>query len=300
MTLHTLRTFFFRVAPVTVLSVACGGSGSPSGSTGPTSGYALTQPEPYPEHLTPGDSIRTLIVRSEDRTGTGPMRAGTTCYLTDLLFDVTSTTRVTPTTLDAASGCNLYTNATPESAYSSQQWICAGEVTVGTGVSSQGVGLCPMGAPGSFENPVPCADVNPPGTPLTAGNSGIPGAVLTDLNATVTLPSPVNITQPSTLSVTTWAPSGDLTVNWSSAGATSAEVRLDAQGTGASVTIVCTPTTSGVQTIPGALIDQANLRHRDSLLRVLSVHDTMVTAERGRAYRVSGATASSVLLQGLP
>ena len=292
---HCLPT---ALALTLCLAASCGGGGdSPAANGGD---YALTQPTPYPEHLTAGDHVRTIVVRSETRAGTGPTRAGTVCHLTTLLFDVAGTGPLAPTTIDAASGCRLYNAATPESQYDNQHWICAGQVSVTGGGSTQGVGLCPTGSrPPVYDSVIPCGVVTTGGFTVSAVDSGVPGAVLTDLNAPVTLPDSVIISAPSDLPTTTWPASGDLPVVWNSAGATSAVVRLDAQGTGGTSVIVCTPTRNGRVVIPGSMIDQAAMRMRDTRLLVTSVKDTFTTAEGGMRYRVSGATATSVVLQGL-
>ena len=56
---------------------------------------------------------------------------------------------------------------------------------------------------------------------------------------------------------------------------------------------------NGLLSISDTLIQQANLRTHDAVLRVFSYSDTTTTAEGGKPYHVWGGTEGAVLLQGL-
>ena len=100
--------------------------------------------------------------------------------------------------------------------------------------------------------------------------------------------------------MTTRPASGDLDVQWTSADATSALVRIEPEGAtnpASTPTIVCVARTAGRVRVPQARIAQANFRAGDAGVGVWSYRDGTTMAEGGKTYRVSGAMGSSVLLQ---
>ena len=285
------------VAAVAV--AACGGDEpAPAGVGG---GYALTQRPPLPERVAAGDAVRAVVVFREDRTGAA--RDGSRCGLATALFDAPAASTVVPAGLDADADCRFYASA-PEVAFQRMRWVCAGAVTVTAGSLTQSVGLCPAaGATVTWETTLSgCGSLDSDRRAQVGSlDEGVAGDAVTDLAAEARLPTAVTITAPSTLPVTTWPASGDLDVQWTSADATSALVRIEpaaATDPASAPTIVCVARTAGRVRVPQGLIAQANFRAMDARVRVWSYRDGAATAEGGRAYRVSGATASSVVLQG--
>jgi len=247
-----------------------------------------------------GDVVRSIVVAREERAGAS--RDVTRCTLSTVLFDGAVASAVVPAGIEADADCRFYASA-PEVDFQRMRWTCAGAIEVGAGSLSQNIGLCPSaGATVRYETELTsCGTL---GTDrratVTSVDDGIMGDVVTDLSAEARLPSAVAITAPTALAVTTWPASGDLDVQWTSADATSALVRIEPEGStgGASTpTIICVARTAGRVTVPQALIAQANFRTMDARVRVWSYRDTTVQAEDGKAYRVSGAMGSSVVLQ---
>jgi hypothetical protein len=284
------------VASVAV--AACGGDeAAPPGSG---SGYALTQRPPIPERVAAGDVVRSIVVFREDRTG--PTRDVTRCGLATVLFDGVVASTVVPAGLDAESDCRFYAGA-PEAEFQRMRWVCAGAVTIEAGPLTQSVGLCPAaGATVRYETTLStCGTLSSERRAgLASVDEGVMGDAVTDLAAEARLPTGVTITAPSALTVATWPASGDLDVQWTSADATSALVRIEPEGAAnpaSTPTILCVARTAGRVRVPQALLAQANFRTMDARVRVWSYRDGTTMAEGGKTYRVSGATSSSVLLQ---
>lgn len=284
-----------RALAVAVVLAGCGDDAAPGG---PGSGYALTQRPPIPERVAVGDVVRSIVVFREERVGAA--RDGTRCGLSAVLFDGAVASSVVPAGIEAEADCRFYASP-PEADFQRMRWTCAGAIEVTAGPLTQNVGACPSpGAPVRYET-----DLTMCGTlsserraTVTSVDDSIPGDVVTDLSVLALLPTPVVITSPTTLAVTTWPASGDLDVQWTSADATSALVRIEREGTMGGAAIVCVARTAGRVRVPQALIAQANFRTMDARVRVWSYRDATTTAENGKTYRVSGATASSVVLQG--
>ena len=281
----------------TVLS-ACGGDDPVPAGTG--SGYPLTQRPPVPERVAAGDVVRSIVVFREDRTGTA--RDGTRCGLSTVLFDAPTASTVVPAGLDADSDCRFYASA-PELEFQRMRWVCAGAITVAAGALTQSVGLCPAaGATVRYETTLTtCGSLSSDRRAQVGSlDEGVMGDVVTDLAGTALLPTGVTITAPTALPVATWPASGDLDVQWTSADATSALVRIEPEGAtnpASAPTILCVARTAGRVRVPQALLAQANFRTMDARVRVWSFRDGTTTAEGGKTYRVSGAMASSVVLQ---
>ncbi len=263
-------------------------------------GYALTERPPIPERVAFGESVRAIVVAREERVGAS--RDGTRCSLSTVLFEATTSETVTPAGIDSEADCRFYASA-PEVVFQRMRWTCAGAVEVSAGLLTQNVGLCPAaGATVRYETELTsCGTLaSDRRATVTSVDDGIMGDVVTDLSAEARLPTAVAITAPTALAVTTWPASGDLDVQWTSADATSALVRIEPEGStnpASTPTIICVARTAGRVRVPQALIAQANFRAMDARVRVWSYRDTTVRAENGKAYRVSGATASSVVLQ---
>lgn len=282
-----------------VAALGCGGDDATPSGVG--SGYALTQRPPIPERVAAGDEVRSIVVFREDRTGA--TRDVTRCGLSTVLFDATAASTVVPAALDAESDCRFYASA-PEVAFQRMRWVCAGAITVNAGSLMQSVGLCPSpGATVRYETTLTGCGTLSSDRRAQVGSldEGVMGDVVTDLAGTALLPTGVTITAPSALPVATWPASGDLDVQWSSADATSALVRIEPEGAtdpASTPTIVCVARTAGRVRVPQALIAQANFRTMDARVRVWSYRDGTTMAEGGKTYRVSGAASSSLVLQG--
>lgn len=279
---------------------ACGGDDAPGSGTG--AGYALTQRPPVPERVAAGDAVRSIVVYREDRTGAS--RDVTRCGLMTYLFDATTASTVVAAGIDADADCRFYASA-PEADFQRMRPVCAGAVDVAAGSLMQTVGFCPDASATMirYDNELSGCGTLGSDRRATIGSvdDGIPGDVVTDLATTAALPTAVTITSPSALTVTTWPESGDLSVQWTSADATSALVRIEREGAAsgsASPTIVCVARTAGRVTVPQALIAQANFRAMDARVHVWSYRDVNALAEGGKIYRVSGAMSSSLVLQG--
>lgn len=241
--------------------------------------------------------VRTIVVTSvaAQRQAMEPQ----TCTLQAFLFDTQA-----PRSLDvlASEGeCKLYSGSS-NLAFEMQRWICAGAINVTYGGRTERLSLCPDLAPyrpGAEQVTVDCTGLTAGATVQVSSGNEIDTDTVTDLDASVTLPDPVNITQPTSLGVVTWPEAGPLEVRWTSAGATSAVVLLQVRNpTGPSPIVVCLPSTNGQVTIPGALIQHGNFRTQDAMLRVMSYRDTRTMAEGGSvAYRISAGFGSAVLLQ---
>lgn len=294
-----MRSVRGAVATAAVMALGCGGDDATPSGVG--SGYALTQRPPIPERVAAGDAVRSIVVFREDRTGT--TRDVTRCGLSTVLFDAPVSSTVVPAALDAETDCRFYGSA-PEVDFQRMRWVCAGAITVAAGSLSQTVGLCPSaGATVRYETTLTgCGTLSSDRSALVGSlDEGVMGDVVTDLAGTALLPTGVTITAPSTLAVATWPASGDLDVQWSSADATSALVRIEPEGAtnpASTPTIVCVARTAGRVRVPQSLIAQANFRTMDARVRVWSFRDGTTMAEGGKTYRVSGATSSSVVLQG--
>lgn len=283
-----------------VLAVVGGCGGDEAVPPGTGSGYALTQRPPIPERVAAGDAVRSIVVFREDRTGT--TRDVTRCGLATVLFDAPTASTVVPAGIDGAADCRFYASV-PEVEFQRMRWVCAGAIAVSAGLLMQNVGLCPAaGATVRYETTLAtCGTLSSDRRALLGSlDEGVMGDVVTDLAGTALMPTGVTLTAPSTLPVTTWPASGDLEVQWTSADATSALVRIEpeaATNPASTPTIVCVAHTAGRVVVPQALLAQANFRAMDARVRVWSYRDGTTMAEGGKTYRVSGATSSSVLLQ---
>lgn len=290
------------VAVAAGVAAALGGCGGDDmAPMGAGAGYALTQRPPIPERVAAGDAVRSIVVFREDRVGT--RRDEARCGVATVLFDATTASTVVAAGIDAESDCRFYASA-PEVDFQRMRWVCAGGIDVSAGPLMQNVGLCPeAGDTVRYETTLSsCGTLGSERSArVSSVDEGFPGDVVTDLAAEARLPTAVTITSPSALPVTTWPESGDLDVQWTSADATSALVRIEPEATTdptSRPTIVCVARTAGRVRVPQALIAQANFRSVEARVRVWSYRDGTVMAEGGRAYRVSGATSSSIVLQG--
>jgi hypothetical protein len=156
--------------------------------------------------------------------------------------------------------------------------------------------LAPVAATG-VTTTLSCDRIAPDNPIEFASGNEIDGDVLQDLDGMVNFPSALAIQEPTSLGVTTWPATGDLSVRWTSAGATSALVTITPRaGTGSR--IVCNPHTNGSLTIDAMLIDRSGLRTQDALVRIASYRDVTTTAESGKTYRLAAGLADSVLMQG--
>jgi hypothetical protein len=290
-----------RAVLTAVVALALGGCGGDAAPPGVGDGYVLTQRPPIPERVAAGDAVRSIVVFREDRVGA--RREAVRCGLSTVLFDAAGPSTVVAAGIDAAADCRFYASA-PEIDFQRMRWVCAGAVTVTAGPLTQTVGLCPAaGATVRYETTLSgCGTLSSERVAqLGSLDEGIMGDVVTDLAAEARLPTGVTITAPTALTVATWPEAGDLDVRWTSADATSALVRIEPDGDfdpATAPTIVCVARTAGRVTVPQALIAQGNFRTRDVRVRVWSYRDGTTTAEGGKTYRVSGATSSSVVLQG--
>ena len=224
------------------------------------------------------------------------------CALRADLFDATL-----PRTLDVMGTegeCRMYSGSS-NLALTSQHWVCAGAINVTYPGREEHVGACR--AAGSTvpeeatrrDSMIECAGLTA-GTAIQVTSVDEIGAedVVRDLDTSVTLPTAVAITMPTDLGVFTWPESGDMQVRWTSANAQSAVVTVEVRNpTGPTSTIVCQPRTNGQVTIPAVLIQQANFRMTDALVRVGSYRDVSVTAETDKTYRVYAGFSSALLLQ---
>lgn len=275
------------------LVASCGAD--PSGPSGPTNN-TLSGASPYPEALTAGQSVRTVVIRAETRPGDTSYPR---CGYSWLLFDVQRASTNPPLATGATGDCRLYM-APPENDYSSaQRWLCAGSIDVSSGSLMQGTGFCPdMGGTPPWEGQFRgCGALF---TERSAALSSMDevGAddAVTDLSATVRMPQRPAITAP-TSTVTTWPTAGDLPVAWTVTDATSVVVRVapdTASRTGP--VILCSPRVNGSVVIDGALLDRGGLRAMTARLHVWAYRDD-VTQTGGRSWRVSGAMGASVLMQ---
>ena len=281
--MHRRAAFFGSIALV-VLSARCGG--------GPASSDAV----PFVTSISPGTSVRNIVVTQY----AGSTQAGepAACSLEADLFDVTTAANRATTMTDG--DCALYADGAPLS-FDGQNWICAGAVVASYGGRSENLTYCPSGGlPFRRIGPLDCTGLNPGTSVAISSADDIDGDVLTDLQATVTLPGAISITQPTTLGVVTWPASGSLDVRWSSENAGSALVTIEARSNpSGSPMIVCHPGANGSVTVAAALVDAGGFRTRESMLRVFSYRDTTVTAEGSHEYRVWGAVESGVLLQAM-
>lgn len=275
--------------------VACGDSNRepPAGSND----YALSGRSPYPESLAGGAVLRNLILRAENRAGA--MMNELRCGYSFILLTVTRPSTQTPTATGSGGDCKLYLHP-PERDYNGQNWLCAGAITTHSGDLMQTSGFCPeAGSAGPWEgNFRSCgAFFSTRSATVSSVDEIGPDDQVTDLMGEVRFPTPPVISQPTTLPVTTWPSSGDLTVTWTSLGATSAMVRIEPDAmerTGP--TIVCTPRRNGTLTLDAALIDRSGLRSMNARLRVWSYREVTVQAE-GRPWTLTGAMGTNVLLQ---
>lgn len=279
----------------TALAVSCGADPAPV----VTNDYPLSGTPVYPERVGMSDRVRTIVVSHEVRAGSD--RRQQQCTVTALLFDTASASTTVPAQSDPDSNCRFYATRF-EDDYTRQRWICAGAL----GVTSQGVneqlGFCPadpMRAPSFRFTLRACGSILGNGSAhLASMDEGIPGDVLTDLNSDVTLPGGVIIQSPSTLATVTWPETGDLTILWTGASATSATVRLEPTDPAATSLIVCNARRNGVQRIPADMLAQAMYRTQDVKVTVTAFREQTVMAEGGRTYRLAGASSSNLILQG--
>lgn len=275
----------------------CGDDATPSGGS---SDYALPNPAPVPQALSAGDRVRVLIVRREDRAGAA--RRDVTCGLTTLLFDVTQSAPNPPAAIDNANNCRFY-GSDPTRTFPQQRQVCAGAINVSSGALMQTIGFCPTGSNPALDVTFPtCGDLGSTrmGALSSMDELGADDAV-TDLMARVELPTAPAITGPSELPTTTWPESGDLDITWTSLDATSAMVRLTPAegGDPASLPVViCTPSRNGRVRVSQEIIAQSMFRARDVRVEVWSYRDLDATAENGARYRVVGAMATNLVLQG--
>ena len=279
-----------------VLCLAACGDGTttpaPSGN-----GNTLSGTSPYPAQFAMGQAVRNLVLRVETRVG--GVATAQQCGYSFVLFDAMRASTQTPTLTDSSGDCKLYM-APPESEYTNQRWVCAGGINTESGALMQVSGFCPqMGAAPPWEgNFRDCgALVSSREASVSSGDEIGPDDQVTDLAGTVRFPTTVEITAPTTFTVTTWPAAGDLVVAWSSAQATSAVVRIEPDtATRTGPTILCTPRINGTVRVEAALIDRANLRAADARLRVSSYRETAARAEN-HAWNLVGAMSNSVLLQ---
>jgi hypothetical protein len=126
----------------------------------------------------------------------------------------------------------------------------------------------------------------------------VAGDSVTDLNGSVSFPNAITFMQPTTLGVTTWPASGDVPVEWSSAGAGSALVLVQARMPGAANSvIVCRPHTNGQVTLPDAVLTGSGLRGVESMIRVFSYGHATTMAEAGHTYHLFAGLEAAVLMQ---
>ncbi len=278
-----------------VFAAGCGDDtpATPAGSNS----YTLRGTTPFPQQLVAGAQVRNLVLRAESRVG--GVATATQCGYSFVLFDVTTASTQTPVLTDSSGDCRLYMNP-PERDYAAQRWVCAGGINVESGALAQLSGFCStMGLTPTWEaNFRQCGGFygTRSATVSSADEIG-PEDQVTDLMGTVRFPTSVEITQPSNFAVTTWPASGDLVVAWTSADATSAQVRIEPDTeTRGGPTIVCAPRVNGTVRVEAALIDRANLRGTAMRLRVWSYRETPVQAG-GATWNLAGAMGNSVLLQ---
>lgn len=277
-----------------LVAVSCGNATpAPTGSNE----YTLRGTSPYPERVTAAQTVRTLVLRGEDRAG-ADMRA-LRCGYSFMMFNVMRPSTQTPTAVDTSGDCRLYMTP-PENDYTGQGWVCAGAISVSSGELTQTTGFCPVqGSAGPWEGDLRgCGGFfNRREATVSSVDEIGPDDQVTDLMGTVRFPTVPVIQQPTTLVVHTWPSSGPLTVVWNSLDATSAVVRIEPDGaTRMGPTIVCTPRTNGRMYIEAGLIDRGGFRAGTSRLRVWSFRETAVQAE-GHVWNLVGAVGSNVLLQ---
>ncbi len=273
---------------------SCGDSGSTPETP---NGYTLSGNPPLPARLTAGQSVRSLILRAETRVG--GVATAQRCGYQFALFDVTRASTQSPVASDTSGDCRLYMTA-PEAEYPAQQWVCAGAINTESGALMQATGFCPlMGVTPPWD-----ADFRTCGGFITdhsatvsSGDEIGPDDHVTDLTGTVRFPTTVEVTQPTTFSVTTWPATGDLTVAWTSADATSATVRVEPNtATRTGPTIICSPRVNGTMRIAADLIDRSGLRAMNARLSVWSYRETATQAE-GHPWKLVGAMGTTVTLQ---
>ncbi len=218
------------------------------------------------------------------------------CTLEAYLF---TTTVMRDLTVRASDGdCKLYDVAS-DLALDMQSWVCAGAISANYGRQENLVMCREAGRPVEPSLPISCMGLAD-GTPVrfSSGPGELPGDVVGDLDATVMMPGRVTITGPTALGVTTWPDFGPLEVRWTSTNPTSGLVTLTPRGTpGLRPQIVCQPRTNGTLNVPAALIDMANMRTTDIVVRVASYRDVTATAESGMNYRVYAGFTSVLLMQ---
>lgn len=269
-----------------------------AGADGGTGPRFFTATPPLKQPLVLNGPVRALVLRQEERSGSD--RRGTTCGLTALLFTTSANPQVTATTVDPA-GCRLYVQD-PDEDLHRQRWICAGGFNVASGALMTNVGFCPQ--PGAtrvaFDVPLQsCGGFASARTATLSSMMEIDGDVLTDLNATVRFPAPVQMTEPNNLGIGSWPATGPLTVKWTSADATSAMVTIEPEApTAMSPRIVCPAVLNGELSVPASMIDQVGLRNVDARLKVWSFRDGTTMAEGNNTYRVAGAMVTNFTLQG--
>lgn len=278
-----------------LLVFASCGSDPATGPSGPTTN-TLGGVSPYPEALTMGQSVRTVVIHSEVRPGDA---AFPRCGYSWLIFDVQRPS-MNPAIATGASGdCKLYA-APPESDYNaSQRWVCAGVLEVDSGSSlMQGTGFCPGAGDtpaweGNFHG---CGALYNDRTASLSSMSELPEDAVTDLSATVRMPQRPAITAP-TSSVTTWPTTGDVVAEWTVTDATSVVVRVAADAaTPTGPVILCSPRVNGRMVIDAALLDRGGFRAMTARMHVWAYRDD-ITQAQGRAWRITGASGASVLLQ---
>jgi hypothetical protein len=280
---------------IAALALASCGDGAPAPET--ANGYTLSGNPPLPTRLAAGQSVRSLVLRAETRVG--GVASAQRCGYQFALFDVTRASTQAPVASDSNGDCRLYMTP-PESEYPAQQWVCAGAINTESGALTRNTGFCPlMGATPTWEADFPSCGgfFTDHAAAVSSGDEIGPEDHVTDLTGTVRFPTSVEVTQPTTFSVTTWPAAGDLVVAWTSAGATSAVVRVEPDTpTRTGPTIVCAPRVNGAMRVEAALIDRAGFRASQSRLSVWSYREATVQAE-GHTWRLAGATGTSVQLQ---
>ncbi len=290
-----MSTHFTRAAALALALASCGdATPTPAGSND----YTLRGAAVYPTRVTAGASVRTLILRAENRAG--PMMRDLRCGYSFVLFDVTRASTQAPVATGAGGDCALYMTP-PEADYAGQRWECAGGIRVASGDIDQLTGFCPeAGSAGPWEG-----EFRTCGGFLSAREAAVSSADeigmddrVTDLMGAVRFPTQPVVSAPTTLPVTTWPAAGaDLTVAWNSLEATNAMVRVEPDDdTRRGPVIVCTPRTNGRITVDAALLDRSGLRAMAARLRVWSFRETTVQAG-GRAWNLAGASGTRVLLQ---
>lgn len=257
----TTQTLDPRWLLLAALSLGCGDDPPPA----VTNDYALSGVPPLPEHLASGDHVRTLVVGHAVRAGAD--RRDQQCSVTALLFDANERVHGRRGAVGRRHRLPLLRHA-PRGRLRPPALDLCGRHRRDLAGRERAARAVPRRPDARAELPVHPARVRlhlagNGSAHLASMDEGIPGDVLTDLNTDVALPGGVVIHSPSELTTVTWPESGDLTVTWTGAGATSAVVRLEPTDPAATSVIVCNPRRNGTQRVPADMIAQAMFRTQD-------------------------------------